>query len=89
MLVMSLPATNTLPPTAPARGFGRFWRALRQLFHEFIGAVFAVLALMWMQNSLRAWTKDIPRWVVIVCLGVAAVMVTFAWTSFRRARQLR
>jgi hypothetical protein len=44
---------------------------------------------MWMQNSLRAWNKDIPRWVVIVCLGVAAVMVAFAWTSFRRARQLR
>jgi hypothetical protein len=53
-----------------------------------IGAMFAVLALIWLQNSLRAWARDVPRWVVTLALGVAAVMAVFAWTSFRRAREL-
>jgi hypothetical protein len=70
-------------------GFRRFWRALRQLFHEMIGAVFAILALIWAQNSFRAWLRDVPRWVVALAATTAALMVFFAWTSFRRARQLR
>jgi len=36
-------------------GFRRLWRVLRQLFHEAIGALFAVLALGWLNAALRAW----------------------------------
>ncbi|HUI76068.1 MAG TPA: hypothetical protein VLX32_14050 [Candidatus Acidoferrum sp.] len=69
-------------------GFRRAWRALRQLFHEMIGALFGILALIWIQNSLRAWAKDVPRWVVGLALGIAGLLAVFAWTSFRKARQL-
>jgi len=86
---MSAPVTNALPPPAQKRGFRRFWLALRQLFHELVGAVFAILALVWLQNSFRALVRDIPRWVVVLSLAFAVLMVGFSWSSFRRARQLR
>jgi len=76
-------------PTPAARtGFGRFWRALKQLFHELVGAVFLVLALAWLQSAIRAWTRDVAHWLVGTALCVAAVMGIFSWTSFRRSRQL-
>ncbi|HKF26057.1 MAG TPA: hypothetical protein VKB24_08775 [Candidatus Acidoferrum sp.] len=69
-------------------GFRRFWRALRQLFHELVGAVFAVLAFAWVQSAIRAWTRDGARWLIASALGVAAVMAVFSFTSFRRARRI-
>ena len=86
---MALPASSALPPATQKRGFRRFWLALRQLFHELVGAVFGILALIWVQNSIRASVRDIPRWVVVLSLGLAVLMAAFAWSSFRRARQLR
>ena len=75
--------------SAPAGGgFRRFWLALRQLFHEMVGAVFAVLAVAWTQSAVRAWTRDGAHWLVGSAFGVAAVMALFSWTSFRRSRQL-
>jgi hypothetical protein len=88
MALMASTRTSALPDSPP-RGFGRFWRALRQLFHEIMGAIFGILALIWVQNSLRAWAKDVPHWVVVLSLGFAVLMGAFAWGSFRRARQLR
>jgi ABC-type Fe3+ transport system permease subunit len=85
---MSSAAGQTSIVRPPASGFRRVWRTLRQLFHELVGAVFGVLALVWFQNSFRAWTRDVPRWVVAVALAIAALMVIFAWTSFRRSRRL-
>jgi hypothetical protein len=83
-------ATNVTPEAPSGRtGFARFWRALRQLFHELVGAVFAVLAMAWVQSAIRAWTRDVAHWLVAVALGVAAVMGIFSWTSFRRSRQLQ
>jgi hypothetical protein len=84
-------AATNLSPEAPSepRGFARFWRALRQLFHELVGAVFAVLALAWLQSAIRAWTRDVAHWLVATALGVATVMGIFSWTSFRRSRQLQ
>lgn len=73
----------------PGRGFARFWLALRQLFHELVGAVFAVLAFAWGQSAVRAWTRDVAHWLVGTAVGVATVMAIFSWTSFRRARQLQ
>jgi chromate transport protein ChrA len=87
---MYMAITNLVPGVAASekRGFRRFWRALRQLFHEVVAAVFAVLALAWLQSAFRAWTRDVSHWVVIAACGVALLLAAFSWTSFRRARQL-
>jgi glycerol uptake facilitator-like aquaporin len=75
---------------AKARGgFARAWRTLRQLFHEIVGGIFLVLSLAWLQSAIRAWTRDVAHWLVGLAFGIAIVMAAFAWTSFRRARQLR
>jgi hypothetical protein len=86
----------TLVSGAPANaqtnakgGFARFWLTLRQLFHEIVGGVFAVLALAWLQSAIRAWTRDVSHWLVAAAIAVTALMAVFSWTSFRRARQLR
>ena len=71
----------------PHGSFARLWRALKQLFHELVGAVFAVLAFAWVQSAIRAWTRDGARWLVGSAFFVAAVMALFSFTSFRRARR--
>jgi len=70
------------------RGFRRLWRVLKQLFHELIGAAFAVLALAWLNALLRAWTRDVAHWLIALAAAVVAVFVFFAVTSFRKARKL-
>jgi hypothetical protein len=83
-------ATNAAPAAPGQRsGFGRFWLALRQLFHELVGAVFAVLALAWVQSAIGAWTRDGARWLVATAFVVAAVMAVFSFTSFRCARRVQ
>jgi hypothetical protein len=80
-------ATNTA--TAPPQGgFRRLWRALHQLFHEVIAAVFAVLALGWLNAALRAWTRDVAGWLIGLAVAVALLFAFFAVTSFRRSRKL-
>ena len=79
---------NAASASRPPGGFRRLWRVLRQLFHEVVGAVFAVLALGWLNAALRAWTRDASRWLVALALSVAALLVFFAVTSFRYARKL-
>ena len=69
-------------------GFRRLWRVLRQLFHEVVGAVFAILALGWLNAAFRAWTRDASRWLVVLAVSVAALLVFFAVTSFRYSRKL-
>jgi ABC-type Fe3+ transport system permease subunit len=84
-------ATNLIAgaDSKPKRGFGRFWNTLKQLFHELVGGVFAVLSLAWLQSAVRAWTRDVAHWLVAVACAVAVVLAVFSWTSFRRARQLQ
>ena len=79
---------SSTQPAAKGR-FARFWRTLRQIFHEIVGGVFAMLALVWAQSAIRAWTRDVAHWLVFAACGVAVVMGIFAWTSFRRSRQIR
>jgi hypothetical protein len=74
--------------TPPQIGFRRLWRTLRQLFHEVTGAMFAVLALAWLNTALRAWTQDVAKWMLGMAGCVIAVFLFFAITSFRRARKL-
>jgi multisubunit Na+/H+ antiporter MnhB subunit len=69
-------------------GFRRLWRALQQLFHEAIAAVFAVLALGWLNAALRAWTRDVAGWLIGLAVSVALLFAFFAVTSFRKARRL-
>jgi uncharacterized membrane protein len=87
--LMDMPTTEAVNGAAVRRGsFARLWRALKQLFHELVGAVFAVLALAWVQSAVRAWTRDGARWLVATALLVAVVMAVFSFTSFRRARRV-
>ena len=76
------------PVAQPPGGFRQLWRTLKQLFHEAVGAVFAVLALAWLNGILRAWTRDTAHWMIALAAGVVALFVFFAFTSFRRARKL-
>jgi glycerol uptake facilitator-like aquaporin len=76
--------------TAPQQqgGFRRFWRTLRQLFHEVIAAIFAVLALAWFNAALRAWNRDTASWLIGIAIAVAILFVFFAVTQFRQSRKL-
>jgi hypothetical protein len=70
------------------RGFRRLWRVLKQLFHEAVGAIFAVLALGWFNSALRAWTRDVAHWLIGVSIAVGLLFIAFSVSAFRRARQL-
>ncbi len=84
---MSSAATSTA--TAPRQGsFHRFWRALKQLFLEVAGALFAVIGLMWLNLALRSWTRDVSHWLVAAAVAFGLVFFFFALSSFRRARKL-
>jgi hypothetical protein len=69
-------------------GFSRLWRALKQLFHEVVGAIFAVLALAWMNAAIRAWSRDAAYWLIAIAALVGALFLFFAFTSFQRARKI-
>jgi hypothetical protein len=64
------------------------WRTLQQIFHEVVGAIFAVLALSWLNAAVRAWMRDTAYWLMAVAGVVGICFAVFAFTSFRRARQL-
>jgi hypothetical protein len=84
---MSTAASRPARPPEP-RGFRRLWRVLKQLFYEAVGAMFAVLALGWLNSAFRAWTRDVAHWLIGVSIAVALLFVFFAISSFRRARSL-
>jgi uncharacterized YccA/Bax inhibitor family protein len=83
--------TTIVPGSRPTTktGFARLWYTLRQLFHEVMGGFFAVLALVWLQSAIRAWTHDVARSLVAAAFGVAMLLGVFAWGSFRRARRIQ
>ena len=75
--------------TTPQQGgFRRFWRTLRQLFHEVVAAVFAVLALAWLNAAFRAWTRDVATWLIGIAVAIGILFAFFAVTSFRKSRKL-
>jgi glycerol uptake facilitator-like aquaporin len=81
-------AANVSAASKGQGAFQRLWRALRQLFLEAIGAVFAVLALVWLSAAFRAWTRDVAHWMLGLAVAVALLFVFFSVTSFRKARKL-
>jgi hypothetical protein len=84
---MPTQSTAALLPSEP-RGFRRLWRTVKQIFHEVIGAMFAVLAFGWLNSAFRAWTRDVAYWLIAMAVAVAGLFVLFAVSSFRRSRQL-
>jgi hypothetical protein len=84
-----MPALLTANSGAPSpTGFRRVWRALRQLFHEIVGAIFALLFLEWIGSALRFWSRDVAHWLIALIAAVAALFLFFSVTSFRRARKI-
>jgi len=61
---------------------------VKQIFHEVVGAIFAVLAFGWINSAFRAWTRDVAHWLIALAIAVAGIFVLFAVSSFRRSRQL-
>ncbi len=61
---------------------------MKQIFHEVIGAMFAVLAFGWLNSAFRAWSRDVAHWLIAIAVAVAALFVLFSVSSFRRSRQL-
>jgi sulfite exporter TauE/SafE len=84
---MPTPSPTALVPNEP-RGFHRLWRTVKQIFHEVVGAMFAVLAFGWLNSAFRAWTRDVAHWLIALAVAVAGIFVLFAVSSFRRSRQL-
>jgi len=82
-------ASAARTPSAKRAGFARFWRTLRQMFHELVGGVCAILALVWANAAVRGWSRDVAVWILAMVAAVALLMAYFSWTSFRRARRLR
>jgi hypothetical protein len=79
---------SATPAPAKPGGFARLWRAIKQLFHEVIGALFAIIAFVWLNSAFRAWKRDVAYWLIGIAATVAVLFVFFAITSFRRARKL-
>jgi hypothetical protein len=74
---------------APRHGsFQRFWRALRQLFLEVMGACFAVLGAVWLGAAFRSFRRDVAYWLIAAAIGFALLFFFFAASSFYRARKL-
>jgi len=66
-----------------------FWKALRQLFHESTGVLFAMFALSGGLAVWRQWHHARVPWILALAAGYALMMGTFAVTAFRSARKVR
>jgi hypothetical protein len=86
---MSAVVPTAVSQAPPPRGFRRFWLALKQLFHELVGALFGVLALFWLQSAFRAWSRDAAHWLIGTAAFLAVLMAVFSFTSFRLARRVQ
>ena len=69
-------------------GFHRFWRALKQLFLEVAGAMFAFIGILWLSVALRSWNRDVAYWLIAAAMAFALLFFFFAISSFHRARKL-
>jgi hypothetical protein len=79
----------TVTSAPPQSAWARLKRTLKVLFYEVAGAVFAVLALAWLNLTIRGYlTRDAARWFLAIPFLVAAMFIFFAASSFRRARKL-
>lgn len=82
-------STLATPPALQKSGFRRLWVSLLALFHEVIGALFAVLSLAWLNAAFRGWTRDVAHWLIATTVGLALLFLFLSITSFRRARKIQ
>ncbi|MGB9070061.1 MAG: hypothetical protein WCC21_15945 [Candidatus Acidiferrales bacterium] len=66
-----------------------WWRVIRQLFHEFTGALFLVFAAYGAFVVWREWKHRPAPWVIAFVVIYALMMAAFGFTAFRRARRVR
>jgi hypothetical protein len=79
----------TVTSAPPQSAWARLKRTVKVLFYEVAGAVFAVLALAWLNLTIRGYlTRDASKWFLAIPLAVAAMFIFFAVSSFRRSRKL-
>jgi hypothetical protein len=71
--------------------FRTLWRAIRQLFHEITGALFATFAIGGVFSVLRQWQNRsvVVPWMMALTCTYTAVMAVFAWMAFRSAKNVR
>ncbi len=86
--VASVSGPQSSGAAAPKGFFGRLWRALKQLFHEMTGTVFAILALVMLSSTIRTWQAGGTHWILALPVAYAMLMVYFSVTSFRSARRV-
>lgn len=66
-----------------------FWKAARQLFHEFMGTLFALFAVSGAIALWRHWHSARVPWIVAATIVYILMMAAFSWWSFRDARRVR
>jgi glycerol uptake facilitator-like aquaporin len=66
-----------------------WWRVIRQLFHEFTGALFLVFAAYGAFVVWREWKHRPAPGVIGFVVIYALMMAAFGFTAFRRARRVR
>jgi glycerol uptake facilitator-like aquaporin len=65
-----------------------WWRVARQLFHEAMGAFFAVFAVYGIVAVWRAWRAHPVAWIIAFAIAYTVMMAAFSVLAFRRARQI-
>lgn len=65
-----------------------FWRVTRQLFHEAMGAFFAIFAVYGLTAAWRQWKVRPVAWVIAFAIAYTIAMAAFSVASFRRARKI-
>ena len=67
----------------------RAWkRATLQLFHEAMGAIFAVFSLYGVLAAWRQWKVRPVLWLMIFAIAYTIAMAVFSFVAFRRARRV-
>jgi hypothetical protein len=64
-------------------------RAIRQLFHEVTGALFAVFTVVGIVGAWREWKQGSQAWLVALPVLFTLMMGYFAVSSFLSARRVR
>jgi hypothetical protein len=70
--------------------FRTLWIAVRAVFHETTGTLFFLLALSWLNATVRLWQAgSYAPWICAAAASFAVLLIAFGVTSFRAARRVR
>ena len=63
---------------------------MRAVFHETTGTLFFLIALSWLNSTIRLWRQGgAAHWVFATSGAFIGMMIVFGLTSFRSARRVR